>query len=77
MSSFKKERKVVAKYIGSVWASHPAAQGLIHEVPKIYYLSLFSMLLRFIDGSAQSSGQWLNDVDQTHRVPPYSFTKKF
>ena len=40
----------------------PAAQGSILKVPRIFLL----MLLRFIDGTAENSGQRLEHVNLTH-----------
>ena len=46
--------------MNSVLALHPAAPGQILGVPKI-----FLMMLRFIDITAQNSGQRLDNVNQT------------
>ena len=71
-----KDQNGAAQHRGGVLASHPAVLGSILGIPEINSLDLFSKLQRFIYGTAQNRGQWLNNVDQTHLLLLDGVTKK-
>ena len=56
--------QTLSKLGGSIRASHLADPGSNPSISKVFSL----MLLRLVDGGAQNSGQWLNNVDRTHLV---------
>ena len=60
--SEKSKKRASTIFLRSKVLLTPAAQGLILEVPRIFLL----MLLRFIDGTAENSGQRLDNDNRTH-----------
>ena len=71
-----KDQDEAAQHRGGVGASHPAVPGSILCIPEINSLDLFSQLPRFIYGTAQNRGQWLNNVDQAHLLLLDIITRK-
>ena len=62
-------KRGAAWHRGSILASHPAAQGSVPSIPKIFQRPNFDVAEVNQWHWLEESGQWLGKVDQTHLEP--------